>query len=497
MMILKEILDFLAHPQAQSYKDVRVKNVQERSDLVEPGDLFLAIPSLSGKDVHAHALEAVQKGAVAIVADLDLYKILQAQNLGTLLVGVDDIRWARAKLAAYLFPHQPKHLVAITGTNGKTSCAHFFRQICLFLGKESGSLGTLGVQANPSWVKSLSYAMTSPNPFFLHQVLDRFAREHIDYVALEASSHGIHQKRLECVDFEAAAFTNLSHEHLDYHGSLEEYFEAKKRLFSQMLGEGMTAVLNADDTHSRELIRLCQKRQERVITYGYDGKDMRLVDVILTEHGQTLTVEAFGRVFKIDLPLMGIFQAMNALCAASLAVAVGLPCADVMASLAHLKNVPGRLEYVGRTHQGGHVYVDYAHTPHALETVLTSVKPHLKGPLVVVFGCGGERDTQKRRAMGEIAATHASRVIVTDDNPRGENPGTIRAAILATCPEAMEIGDRHKAIETAIKGLGEHGVCVIAGKGHEQGQLVAGHVIPFDDVRVAKEVLSALKGVPS
>ena len=497
MMILKEILDHLDHPQADVFSHVAIKAVQERSDLVEPGDLFLAVPSLSGKDVRAHALEAVEKGAVVIVADSDLYKILHTQNLGTLLVGVDDIRLARAKLAAYLFPHQPKHLVAITGTNGKTSCAHFFRQICVSLGKESGSLGTLGVQASAPWAKNLNHGLTSPNPFFLHQVLDRFAREHIDYVALEASSHGIHQKRLECVDFEAAAFTNLSHEHLDYHGSLEEYFEAKKRLFSQMLGEGMTAVLNADDTHSRELIRLCLKRQERVITYGYEGKDMRLVEVVLTEHGQTLHVEAFGRMYKVDLPLMGIFQAMNALCAASLAVAVGLPCADVMASLAHLKNVPGRLEYVGRTRKGGYVYVDYAHTPHALETVLTSIKPHLKGPLVVVFGCGGERDKKKRRVMGEIATTHASRVIVTDDNPRGENPGAIRAAILETCPEAMEIGDRKKAIETALKGLGEHGVCVIAGKGHEQGQLVAGRVIPFDDVQVAKEVLSALKGVPS
>ncbi|MBA4118356.1 MAG: UDP-N-acetylmuramoyl-L-alanyl-D-glutamate--2,6-diaminopimelate ligase [Candidatus Puniceispirillum sp.] len=496
-MHLKELLPLLSDTPLPHLESVPVSGIKDHSAHVKPGDLFLALPSLSGKDIAGNIEEALTNGAAAVILSHPHWDHFKTAHPEAPFIPTKDPRLARAKIAAHIFPHQPKHLVAVTGTNGKTSTVHFFRQICEMAGKKAASIGTLGVQSADAWSKDMTQGMTCPDPFTLHKCLDHLAKDGTDYVALEASSHGLHQRRLDGADFEAAAFTNLSHEHLDYHGTLQEYFEAKKRLFSDLLVDGMTAILNADDAHAQELLRLCNKRQDRVLTYGKGGKDVRLVELVLQEHGQLLTLEIFGRLCKINLPLVGTFQASNVLCAASLACAVGISYDAVIEALPKLKNVPGRLQYVGHTHKGGHVYVDYAHTPHALESVLTSIRPHVKGPVVVVFGCGGDRDKQKRRLMGEVAHLHADQVIVTDDNPRTEDPKVIRASILAGCPGAISIADRRQAIETALKGLGEHGVCVIAGKGHEQGQLVNGDVIPFDDVAVAKELLTGLKGTPA
>jgi UDP-N-acetylmuramoyl-L-alanyl-D-glutamate--2,6-diaminopimelate ligase len=494
-MYIKELLHNVQHSASQDLLEMRVTGVKEHVDHVQQGNLFLVLPSAAGHDMHEVARNAAKKGAVALVAEPHVCQDLAKESLPAKLIPVSDVREARARIAARCFPHQPRHVVAVTGTNGKTSTVEFFRQICTLMDKPAASIGTLGIHGTAPWIQEISSALTSPAPFFLHQVLDRLARDNVDYVAMEASSHGIHQKRLEAVNFQAAAFTNLSHDHLDYHGNVEAYFEAKKRLFSQVLGEGLTAIVNADDVNAPELMRLCEKRHERVFSYGKNGKEIKLEEVFLTENGQVISLEFFGRRYKLDFPLVGLFQVMNALCASGLACAVGLSPDDVVQRLASLQSVPGRLQYVGTTRKKGHVYVDYAHTPHALESVLTTLKPHLRGPLVVVFGCGGERDAAKRRAMGEIAGLHAAKVIVTDDNPRSEKPEAIRAAVMEGCPDAHEIGDRRQAIHSALKGLGEHGVCVIAGKGHEQGQLVAGQVIPFDDVKVAQEILVQLKGV--
>ena len=497
MMQLKEILPLLSDTPLPHLESVGITGIKEHSAHVNPGDLFLALPSLSGKDISANIEEAMARGAAAVILSQSHWAKMKDASPQAPLIPTKDPRLARAKIAAHVFAHQPKHLVGVTGTNGKTSTVHFFRQICELVGKKAATIGTLGLQSDGNWTKDFTQGMTCPDPFMLHKCLDHLAKEGTDYVAIEASSHGLHQRRLDAVDFEAAAFTNLSHEHLDYHGTLQEYFDAKKRLFSELLSDGMTAIINADDAHAQELLRLCQKHQDRVLTYGKGGKDVRLVELVLQEHGQLLTLEVFGRMYKVNLPLIGAFQGSNVLCAVGLACAVGLPQDAVMGALSQLKNVPGRLEYVGHTQKGGHVYVDYAHTPHALESVLTSLKPHVKGPIFLVFGCGGDRDKQKRRLMGEIAHLHADHVIVTDDNPRSEDPKLIRAAILAGCPDALCIADRRLAIETALKGLGEHGVCVIAGKGHEQGQIIGGQTLPFDDAAVVREVLITLKGTPA
>lgn len=451
---------------------------------VAPGYLFAAIPgaAMDGRDFIADALE---RGAAAILAPPGTR--LPDGYETTPLLDTDNPRRRYALLAARFYPRQPETVAAVTGTNGKTSVASFLRQIWQHAGLDAASAGTLGIQSD---VFSRDEGLTTPDPADLHADLAHLAELGVDHLALEASSHGLDQNRLDGVRIAAAAFTNLTRDHLDYHGSLDDYARAKRRLFEDLVAEGGAAIVNADDARGAEMIACAQARHLRVRTYGERGVDFKLLDARPDAGGQHLNLMIGGMEQTLFLPLAGRFQAMNALCALGLATVTGVSADLALDALKTLKGAPGRMELVGEKTGGGAVYVDYAHTPDALENVLRALRPHAAGALAVVFGCGGDRDRGKRPEMGRIAADLADRVIVTDDNPRGEDAAAIRAEILATAPGASEIGDRAEAIETAVDSLSSDEVLVIAGKGHERGQIIGSKILPFDDRDAARAALA-------
>ncbi|HEY0833560.1 MAG TPA: UDP-N-acetylmuramoyl-L-alanyl-D-glutamate--2,6-diaminopimelate ligase, partial [Azospirillum sp.] len=361
------------------------------------------------------------------------------------------------------------------------------RQIWATLGAKAASLGTLGI-AGPGVDRY--GAMTTPDPVTLHQVLAEVKDAGIERLAMEASSHGLDQFRLDGVRVAAAGFTNLTRDHLDYHGGMEAYFAAKAMLFDRVLSPDGAAVLNADIPEFDGLSAICSNRGQRVFGYGFAGRELKVRGIEPLPHGQRLSLTVLGRDHTVELPLVGRFQAWNALCALGLVIATGADAAAAVEALATLDGVPGRLQHVATHPNGAPVFVDYAHTPDALETVLTALRPHAAGRLVVVFGCGGDRDRGKRPVMGELAGRLADRAIVTDDNPRTEEPASIRRAVLAGNPAAEEIGDRRSAIRAAVQGLGPGDVLVVAGKGHEQGQTIGSEVRPFDDAAEARAAVS-------
>ncbi|CAK0748952.1 UDP-N-acetylmuramoyl-L-alanyl-D-glutamate--2, 6-diaminopimelate ligase [uncultured Gammaproteobacteria bacterium] len=459
------------------------------SRAVRPGMLFAALPGAKA-DGCGFIADAIARGAVAVLAPTGTR--LPAVTLpAVMLIEHDQPRLRFAQLAAAFYGRQPRCVVAVTGTNGKTSTVHFARQLWAALGYQAAALGTLGLTA-PGLDRS--GAMTTPDPVSLHADLACLAEAGFDHLALEASSHGLDQYRLDGVTLAAGGFTNLTRDHLDYHGDMAAYFQAKAALFERVLPAGAAAVLNADSPEFEPLAMIAARRGQRVIGYGFAGRELRVVAVEPLAHGQRLALALFGRRVAVDLPLVGRFQAWNALCALGLVLGAGDGVAGdgvdvdaVLAALASLEGVPGRMQLAARHGNGAPVLVDYAHTPDALETVLTALRPHaVRGRLVVVFGCGGDRDRGKRPVMGAIAARLADRVFVTDDNPRGEVPAAIRAEVLAGCPQAEEIGDRAAAIRVAVAGLGVGDVLLIAGKGHEQGQTIGAEVRPFDDVTEAR-----------
>lgn len=465
--------------------DIEVSGLTADSRAVAPGFLFAALPG-SRADGRAFIADALARGAVAVLAPLDT--VLEDRGSVPLITDANPRR-RLAHMAARFYGRQPATVAAITGTSGKTSVASFTRQIWERLGHQSASLGTLGlVPAQPGAPKSL----TTPDPVELHRCLADLAQGGIDHLALEASSHGLDQYRLDGVTIAAAAYTNLSRDHLDYHPDMESYRAAKLRLFVEMVQPDGAAVINADDPEAPQFIAASEQRGLRVLTYGRSGEALRLRTQTLEERGQALEIDVFGRSLSIDLPLAGEFQALNALAALGLAIATGAEPAHAAAALEHLEGVPGRLEFVATTPRGGHVYVDYAHKPGALESVLKAVRAHTSGALSVVVGCGGDRDPGKRPMMGEIAARLADSVIITDDNPRTEDPAAIRKTMLAAAPGAREVADRGEAIADAVAALGPGDVLVIAGKGHESGQIVGTRVLPFDDRDVARAAVSAL-----
>lgn len=445
------------------------------------GALFVAIKGTQ-TDGSAYALDAVSKGAVAVVTDAD-DKLVLPTSIAK--VRVDNTRQALARLAGAFYTPQPTAIAAVTGTDGKTSTADFFRQLWQMSYKKAASIGTLGVihSAQTAYDGALN---TTPDPVSLHRTLQTLAQEGYKYVALEASSHGLHQYRLDGVNICAAAFTNLTRDHLDYHGTTEAYFEAKLRLFSQLLPSNGMAVLNADDPHTARIASLCTARGVHMIQYGHKGAHYRIRKITPTLEGLGLQVEIMGTPQHFMLHMVGAFQAMNALAALGLYVACGGEVEEGMKHLPHLHSVPGRLEKVASHPNGAGIYIDYAHTPAALTNVLSTLRLHVKGTLSVVFGCGGDRDKGKRPEMGKVATALADHVIVTDDNPRSEDPARIRKEIMMGVQGGKEIGDRAEAIAFAIKSLHKGDVLLIAGKGHEKTQIVGNRTLPFDDAEVAR-----------
>ena len=467
--------------------DPDIRGLAADSRAVEPGFLFAAL-SGSRLDGRRFIDDAIARGAAALLVESEAAADLAQRAPGVRVVADSNPRRRLALMAAKFFRPQPAVAVAVTGTNGKTSVADFTRQIWRRQGVRAASLGTVGV-IGPDFTRSGS--LTTPDPVTLHRELQALARAGIDHVALEASSHGLDQHRLDGLNFIAAAFTNLTRDHLDYHHDMTAYFAAKARLFTELLPPDGTAVLNLDTPEGLRLAATARARGQRVIGFGRAAEaSFRLLAATPQGDGQTITVRAQDVERTLTLPLLGAFQAGNALAAAGLAVAAGVPVAAALAALETLQGVPGRMERVAIHPAGAPVIVDYAHTPDALETALTALRPHCRGRLVLVFGCGGDRDPGKRPQMGAIAERLADRVIVTDDNPRGEDAALIRRAILAQCPKAREIGDRAAAIAAALDGLAADDLLLIAGKGHESGQIVAGKTLPFNDAAAVRTALA-------
>jgi UDP-N-acetylmuramoyl-L-alanyl-D-glutamate--2,6-diaminopimelate ligase len=444
---------------------------------VAPGTVFGAFvgAKFNGED---YIEAAVAAGAVAIVARP------QASVTGAVHIADDDPRRAFALIAAKYFAPFPKMIAAVTGTNGKTSTVELTRQLWHMAGERGASIGTLGVTTPDERVVT---GLTTPDIVTFLSNMAGLAREGVTHVAYEASSHGLHQYRAEGPRVAAGAFTNLSRDHLDYHGDMANYLTAKLRLFSEVIAKDGTAVIWADDPHSVRVIDLARERGLRLLRVGECGEELRIIERTATQLGQTLGVDYGGTRYVVKLPLIGAYQAANALMAAGLVIATGGDAAATLGNLARVQPVRGRLERAVITRTGAPVYVDYAHTSDALEAAIAALRPHAKGRLILVFGAGGDRDTGKRAEMGKVAARDADVAIVTDDNPRGEDPALIRRAILDAAPGAREIGGRHDAIAAAVAMAGADDIVLIAGKGHEQGQIVGDFVLPFDDVSVVRE----------
>ena len=463
-----------------------IKGLTSDSRRVAPGFLFAALPGAK-TDGRAFIADALKRGAVAVLgpAGVDWPATGRAVCLAA-----DNTRRAYALMAARFHARQPKTVCAVTGTNGKTSTVHFLRQIWTALGHRAASVGTLGVIGADGHVAS-SGGLTTPDPAELHRLLKDLADGGVEHLAMEASSHGLDQHRLDGVRLKAAAFTNLTRDHLDYHRDMRSYGAAKRRLFAELLPEDGVAVIHAAAPGAEDILEVCRRARRRIVTYGTEGTDVALLSARPLPDGQRLELSVFGTARTLAFPLVGVFQADNALCALALAIVCGADAAAATATLERLGSVPGRLEKVGTSKTGATVYIDYAHTPDALANVLAALRPHTRGKLLVVFGCGGDRDAGKRPEMGRIAAWTADAVIVTDDNPRTEDAAVIRRAILAACPGADEIADRRGAIRAAVARLQAGDILVLAGKGHEQGQIVGTESHPFDD---KTEALAALAG---
>lgn len=463
---------------------------------VAPGTVFGAFQG-ARFDAEQFIPAAIEAGAVAVVARS------QARVEGALHIASDEPRRCFARLAAQFFTPVPDTVAAVTGTNGKTSTVEMTRQIWRMCGERAASIGTLGVTTPDG---SVSTGLTTPDIVTFLSNMSGLAREGVTHVAYEASSHGLAQYRNEGLPVAACAFTNFSRDHLDYHGTMEEYFAAKMRLFYEVVDEGAPAVIHCggeDSEWTRRAIEHATSRRLRVLTVGERGDFLRLAAREATQLGQVLEIEHEGESRKVKLPLIGAYQTANALVAAGLALATGSETAQVFDALGRLQPVRGRLERAVIAGNGAPVYVDYAHTPDALEAAILALRPHVDagrgGKLIVVFGAGGDRDSGKRAPMGASASANADTVIVTDDNPRGEDPAAIRAAILEGAgANAREVADRRAAIREAIAGAGAHDIVLVAGKGHEEGQIIGSgedmRVLPFNDVQVARECAAGLAG---
>ncbi len=541
MVMLCDILQALNITDADT-AEAKISGITADSREVKEGWIFFAIPGHK-TDGSQYIQDALTKGAIAVIKQKPETRSQKPEGL---IFEVPSVRLALSKTASLFYPQQPKFIAAVTGTDGKTSTINFLNQLLHLAGLNSASIGTLGVSAQ---IKSADkggitlHDATTPDPVSLHRTLRELAKNGITHVAMEASSHGLHQHRLDCVILSAAGFTTFSQDHLDYHHTMQEYLDSKLRLFSEVLPPGKTAVVNADDAACEAVLNVCRMRGHQVYTYGRNGREIRIMNINYASSGLVAEVAvAFpgmrAREEKIYLPLAGDFQLWNALCAFGLGIAAGLNIDLLLELLPRLQAVRGRLEKVGdynRLHSklaavskmreasiaktqvytevhadlrsiatsefasavefgeksnSGTVYVDYAHTPAALGRAIESLRRHTNGKLHVLFGCGGDRDPSKRPLMGAIAAEKADTVIVTDDNPRSENPADIRAQIIATCPNATEISDRREAIAHALRAMGHGDILLIAGKGHETYQIIGSTRHHFDDSEEVRKLLA-------
>ena len=441
--------------------ELEISGIGVDSRKVKPDYVFAALAG-SITNGEKFARDAVANGAIAVVANVG--SALNAEALNVPVIEVGDARHELAMMASKFYARQPEIMVAVTGTAGKTSVASFARQIWAAEGKKAGMIGTTGVSA-PGLVNYAS--LTTPDPVVLHKLLGELVGLGITHAAMEASSHGLDQRRLDGVRLAAAGFTNLGHDHLDYHKTLDEYLKAKLRLFKELLPKGQPAVIYANDPYTQAATNAARAAKLDVLTVGRRGSFLNLKRVEQEQFRQIGEIMHERKNYRVVLPMAGEFQMANALVAAGLVISTGSEVGATLAALEHIEGAKGRLELIGKTINGAPVYVDYAHKPDALENVLQALRPYTTGKLVVLFGCGGDRDKGKRPIMGEIANRLADQVIVTDDNPRGEEPNDIRREILLAVPDALEIGDRREAIHHGIKSLGEGDCLVVAGKGHE------------------------------
>ena len=453
--------------------EIPIAGLAADSRAVKPGYLFAALPGVK-TDGARFIADALQRGAAAIL-------VPEGGALATAsapIIEDSDPRRLLALVAARFFGLHPRTAVAITGTNGKTSVASFVRQIWTGQGFKAASLGTVGV-VSPRGTEILKH--TTPDPIELHAILARLAKDGVTHLAMEASSHGLQQRRVDGITFAAGAFTNLTRDHLDYHASVEDYFAQKLRLFTELLPRGAGAVVDVDSEAGLRVADAAEAKGLELISVGRSGKTLRLASAEIDGFGQILVIEHDGKKHKVRLPLVGAFQASNALVAAGLAMATGGAADTVLPLLETLRGARGRLDLAGTARGGAPIFIDYAHTPDALAKALDALRPYVRNRLVVVFGCGGDRDKGKRPEMGRVAVERADLAIVTDDNPRSEQPAEIRRQILAAAPGALEIGDRAGAIAEAVAKLNRGDVLLVAGKGHETGQTIGTTVIPFCD----------------
>ncbi len=450
---------------------------------VSPGDLFAALPGVR-VDGRAFISGAVEKGAACVLA-------ARETSAPVPVIETDDPAGALAAIAARFHPRQPECIAAVTGTNGKSSTVEFLRQIWAAAGHSAAALGTLGV-TRASGRTDVGY--TTPDAIALHAALDALADEGVTHLAMEASSHGLKQRRMDGVQVAISAFTNLTQDHLDYHPDFEDYFAAKMRLFTALTPSGGRAVINMDSDWSARVEQTALAAGLEVMTLGWRGRDLVISEITPRPASQLVRFAWRGEERSVELPLIGEFQTANALGAAVMAIASGVPADTAFAALENLTGVAGRLQQAGVTRDGAPILLDYAHTPDGLDKLLRAARPHTRGRVVLVFGAGGDRDPSKRAKMGAVAAQQADVCIVTDDNPRSEDPATIRTAILAACPDAQEIGDRESAIRAGIAMLKAGDTLLIAGKGHETGQIVGGRVIPFDEPAIVARLLTELEG---
>ena len=478
---------------ARAGRDPVLTGLTVDSRAVKDGTLFAALPG-----ARWHGAEfigpALRMGAAAILTDAAGAKMAAEalEDSTAALVIADDPREALAYASALWFGAQPATMVAVTGTNGKTSVATFARQIWVALGHGAINIGTTGVEG--AW--EAPSAHTTPDPITLHSMLAAAAAAGVTHAAMEASSHGLDQRRMDGVRLKAAGFTNLTQDHLDYHHTMQAYAEAKAGLFTRLLPQDGTAVINLNGAGGADLFALCQEHGLKTLTIGRDASaDFRITGQRYDATGQDLRFDWRGQPHQVHLNLVGGFQAENVAVAAGLVIAAGEAPADVFRTLPSLTGVRGRMQLAATRANGAAVYVDYAHTPDAIETALKALRPHVMGRIVIVFGAGGDRDTTKRPLMGAAARAHADVLYVTDDNPRSEDPAAIRAAIMDACKDANEVGDRAEAILLGVDALGPGDALLIAGKGHETGQTIMGQVYPFDDVEQASIAVAALDGV--